>query len=144
MNLEQKQRVSQMRHKGMSYLQIASDLGVSENTIKSYCRRNNLGTVKGSRNEICTDCKRCSKPLAQGRKGHPSKFCSEECRRKWWKDNAGQLIKNAWYTITCTGCDKVFESYGNSNRKYCSHGCFINYRFNNIIKSNTEKAGDGS
>ena len=142
MNLEQKQKVSQMRHRGMSYQQIAADLGVSENTIKSYCQRNNLGAVKGSRSEIHTECKQCGRPLLQGRKGHPSKFCSDECRRKWWKDNEGQLTRKAWYTISCTGCGKTFESYGNKGRKFCSHSCYINSRFNGT--GDSKKAGDGS
>lgn len=142
MNLEQKKRVSQMRHQGMSYIQIAVDLGVSENTIKSYCRRNNLGTVKGRKIEIPTNCKQCAKPLLQGRKGHHSKFCSEECRRKWWKDNTHQMIRKAWYTINCTGCGKVFESYGNKSRKYCSHSCYIYNGFNGV--TNLKKEGDES
>ena len=40
MNVIQKQRVEFMRSKNKSYATIAAAIGISENTIKSYCRRN--------------------------------------------------------------------------------------------------------
>ena len=43
MTAAQKQRVEFLRAKGESYAAIADDLGISENTVKSYCRRNNIG-----------------------------------------------------------------------------------------------------
>lgn len=135
MTAEQKQKIGRLRHKGMSYLQIASELGIPENTVKSYCRRNKLGAAKAILDEKPTDCKYCGRSLVKGRKGHPSKFCSEECRRTWWKQNEGHLAKRAWYTLTCAYCSKEFESYGNQKRKFCGHGCYIASRFG--------KAGDG-
>jgi uncharacterized protein YjcR len=41
----QKEQIHRMRSAGMGYAKIAASLGVSENTIKSYCRRNNLGGI---------------------------------------------------------------------------------------------------
>ena len=40
MTAAQKQRIESLRGKGESYAAIADDLGIPENTIKSYCRRN--------------------------------------------------------------------------------------------------------
>ena len=135
---EQKRKIHQMRNKGQSYLQIAKALDISENTIKSYCRRNNLSTKKISKpkaiKEIYTVCKHCEKPLTHGTKGQPKKFCSEECRRSWWKANDGQLMKKAYYILICQECGDKFESYGNQNRKFCGHACYIKNRF--------EKEGD--
>ncbi len=133
MTTDQKQKIQQMRQNGQSYLQIASTLTISENTIKSYCRRNNLGTAKSSGpqavSEIHTSCKHCEKPLAQGTMGQPKKFCSDTCRRAWWKANDSQLMKKAYYTLICTECGNKFESYGNKNRKFCGHACYISNRF---------------
>jgi len=137
MTNDQKQKIQQMRIEGQSYLQIATALCISENTVKSYCRRNNLTTVKVSRpavKEIQSICKQCSKLLTQGKKGQYKKFCSDECRRAWWKANEGQLVKKAWYTLTCAECGRVFESYGNRKRRFCGHACYIANRFG--------KAGD--
>lgn len=129
----QKEKIQLMRQDGQSYSKIASILGISENTIKSYCRRNNLNSnnsIKAqNEKEMHTSCKHCGKQLTQGTKGQPKKFCSEECRRAWWKDNDSKLTRDAYYTVICAGCGKEFQSYGNKNRKFCSHNCYINSRF---------------
>jgi endogenous inhibitor of DNA gyrase (YacG/DUF329 family) len=133
MTNDQKKIVQKMREEGHSYLQIASTLGISENTIKSYCRRSILNSIKSIKNnevkETHTSCKYCGKPLNNGIKGQPKKFCSEGCRHLWWRDNDSKLNKKAYYTITCAECGKEFESYGNKNRKFCGHACYINNRF---------------
>lgn len=140
MTSEQRFVVKQMRLIGQSYSMIAKDMGISENTIKSYCRRNAISSISvknmNNEKEIHIVCKSCAKPLVQGTKGQPKKFCSERCRRTWWKVNDGQLVKKAWYTLTCNMCGKEFSSYGNQNRKFCEHACYIKKRF--------EKAGNGN
>ncbi len=132
MTAEQKEKIHQMRNKGMSYSQITLELGISENTIKSFCRRKKLGAEPKNKPRTigkCTGCKQCGKPLNQCTKGQPKKFCSDECRRTWWKFNDSQLIKKAYYTLTCAGCGMKFESYGNKNRKFCGHACYIADKF---------------
>jgi DNA-binding CsgD family transcriptional regulator len=138
MTEKEKEKIHLMRHNGQSYSKIASALGISKNTIKSYCRRNNLGAKKEK--EIYTSCKQCGKALTQGTKGQPKKFCSEECRRLWWKANESQYNKKAFYTLRCIGCGEKFQSYGNKNRKFCSHACYINYRFKKVGSLNDEGA----
>ena len=129
----QKEKIHKMRKLGMSYSKIASVLDISENTIKSYCRRNKLGVKKSIRitegKEICITCKYCGKALIQKTKGQPKKFCTENCRRLWWKENESAYDKRAYYTIVCAKCGKKFQSYGNKNRKFCSHACYIDHRF---------------
>lgn len=38
-------------------------------------------------------------------------------------------VWKANYECICEYCGKTFLSYGNKNRKYCSHSCYINDRF---------------
>lgn len=45
MTTAQKQQIEFLRGKGASYVFIAVVLGISENTVKSYCRRNNIGVA---------------------------------------------------------------------------------------------------
>jgi len=133
MNNIQKKQIQKMRQEGQSFSDIASILFISKNTIKSYCRRNKLlasenAKAKGEK-EIYTACKQCGKPLTQGTKGQPKKFCCEKCRRLWWKANGSKLVKKAYYTISCIECGNMFESYGNRSRKFCGHACYIKNRF---------------
>lgn len=133
MTNDQKQKTQQMRDEGQSYLQISLVLGISENTVKSFCRRNNLGTVRSRNNKAAIEpqniCKHCGKSLLLIKKSQYQKFCSEDCRRFWWKANSDQLAKKAWYSFFCAGCGREFKSYGNQKRKFCGHACYIARRF---------------
>ena len=42
MTLEQKNQIAQMREQNLGYAYIAKEMGLSVNTIKAYCRRNDL------------------------------------------------------------------------------------------------------
>ena len=42
MNANQKVCIARMREKGMGYIQIAKEMDMSVNTVKTYCRRNGL------------------------------------------------------------------------------------------------------
>lgn len=133
MTNEQKKQITILRQKGCGYATIAQALGLSKSTVTSHCQRNNLGGMKSkSPTPVIPDkkyCKQCGKELLrlQGRK--ESKFCSKECRVKWWNSHQELVNKKAIYTFTCALCGKPFTAYGNSSRKYCSHKCYINDRF---------------
>lgn len=133
MTNNEKEKIKVLREKGYSYSKIAGVLDRSENTIKAFCRRNNLGGVKASRvtakNEKSVKCKQCEKELEQSEKGTRKKFCSDKCRRQWWKEHDYCIDRKAYYTLTCYECGNKFKSYGNKNRKYCSHNCYIKKRF---------------
>jgi len=137
MTIFQKEQVRRMRSEGFGYSKIAAYLSISENTIKSYCKRNNLGGVmadskpeqQDTEKEVCAFCKNCGKPIEQRFGVKTRKFCSDECRMIWWKNHTEQVSQKAIYHLECTGCKKPFDSYGNKHRKYCSHACYIKERF---------------
>jgi hypothetical protein len=129
----QKQRIKEMRGEGKSYIKIAASLNIPENTVKSYCKRNNLG---GRLKSNATDnvdspayCKQCDKPLIQTRGIKTRKFCSPSCRSSWWAAHPGEINQTAVYHFTCERCDSGFTAYGNKERKYCSHACYVADRF---------------
>ncbi len=131
MNEKQKSEIVRMRKSGTSYSKISQITGISKNTIKSFCRRNNVLVDADSDNDgkeglYCKYCKKMLKKIS-GRK--IPKFCSKECRTKWWNSHPEAVNRKAVYTFTCAGCKRIFTAYGNKGRKYCSHGCYINARF---------------
>ena len=118
--------------RGDSYKAIAAALALSENTIKSFCQRNLLGGrggIKDGQAPPPTACLFCGKWLIQEQKRKPRKFCSDACRRAWWKEHDDQINRKAYYTIVCACCGRTFVSYGNSGRKYCSHNCYVRDRY---------------
>lgn len=50
----EKQKIIKLRNGGYGYIRIAQTLGMSENTVKSFCRRNSLGGENKSAVKIKT------------------------------------------------------------------------------------------
>lgn len=118
-----KERVLRMRTRGSSYGQIAVQLGVSRNTVKSLCRRAQTSPTR----QADFKCGNCGVFIGSVKTGQ--RFCSSTCRLAWWHDHPEQLLRLATYSFTCAGCGKPFSAYGNKNRKYCTHNCYIRHRF---------------
>lgn len=134
MTNEQKTRIAAMRRDGYSYSKIAADVGVNENTVKTFCRRNPVAIAPEAPAPVFPGitekpCRCCGKTVIQypGRK--EKKFCSDACRNKWWNTHLNDVKRKAMYEFTCPACGSTFYAYGNRSRKYCSHACYINDRF---------------
>ena len=89
-------------------------------------------------------CLECGKDVHQipGRKR--KKFCCDDCRSKWWKRNrwTGKGVTPIEEeTRVCPTCGKIFFDYGHADRKYCSHECYIAYRFNDASVAGTGHGG---
>lgn len=121
----EKEKIRFWRLEGLGYGTIAGRMGLSENTVKSFCRRNGLSGAGAK--DTGTFCRYCGQSLVPGRQGR--KFCSEACRRAWWKVHPDLVDRIAFYSFTCSCCGKSFQSYGNRARKFCSHACYISARF---------------
>lgn len=124
---EQKKQIIALRRNGAGYGNIASQLGISINTVKSFCRRHSLAAPP-------TDslCEQCGRPIAQNPRRKRKRFCCDACRNKWWNSHLDLVKRKAVYIFTCPTCGKEFTVYGNSHRKFCSHACYIAYRFGGV------------
>ncbi|NCD07643.1 MAG: helix-turn-helix domain-containing protein [Spirochaetia bacterium] len=129
MKSTEKENITKLRNEGYGYTAIANELNISINTIKSFCKANNLGGVKAKRNKQKKNisfCLNCGKELEHTPGKKKKKYCSDKCRYQWWNNNRDN---NSTYQIKCKSCNKKFNTYKNSNRKYCSHQCYIADRF---------------
>lgn len=131
----QKSAIKSMREYGFGYARIAKRLGMSVNTVRSYCRRNHLMSEDiqpvvpvepGARKCFC---KGCGVPVAQNPGRKAKLFCSDSCRTMWWNSHPELVNRKAYYNFTCKYCKKPFTAYGNSKRKYCSRACALADRY---------------
>jgi endogenous inhibitor of DNA gyrase (YacG/DUF329 family) len=132
MNTQQKNQIASLRREGYGYTKIAQALGLSKNTVKSYCRRNDLSGIAADDPHVAPIvrfCPECGKEIIQAPHRKEKKFCSDECRHKWWNARPEMITRKAVYSYTCAHCGEPFTAYGNSHRKYCSHACYIADRF---------------
>ena len=121
MTSQQKARLLEMRQAGLSFAQISTDLGISKNTLKSFCRR--VDTSKDAAATIA--CVRCGNPFAvKGKR----RFCSDGCRYAWSYSHRILRAHNA-VEKKCACCGERFFSYACSHRKYCSRACYIADRY---------------
>lgn len=135
MNQYQKEQVLALRGSGETCAYIAENLGLSVNTVKSFCRRNSIQAKPETKNgnAASTDkagaCPQCGSKITpvSGRK--PKKFCSDGCRVLWWNSHSGEVKRKALYTFKCASCGQDFTAYGNAKRRYCSHSCYCKDRF---------------
>ena len=141
MTKQQEEQIRSLRMQGVGYKAIATVTNLSRDKVRYYCKTHNLAgyeaAVKANivrMTEDKTVCSYCGKPLIRKNTGRPKRFCCDECREKWWKENRDMMVhhKEAIYQFECTGCGKKFSAYGNRNRKYCCHECYIHHRFWNF------------
>ena len=126
MNHQQKEDIRRMREEGQSYTKIAELLGISENTVKSYCRRNSLGGVAlvASESVNGTYCHQCGAPITQTAGRKQKLYFSDKCRMAWWNAHPAAVNRKTIRHFNCKTCGRSFEGYGNRERKYCSTACY--------------------
>ena len=129
MTSDEKKTIDDLRARGLGYVRIAREIGIPENTVKSYIRRSGRrADTSGGATEI-KPCLCCGKPVKQNPHRKEKRFCSDACRMKWWNEHPDRVNKKAVYEYKCPQCGRPFTAYGNSKRKYCSHQCYIEARF---------------
>ncbi len=138
MTEKEKNQIIKMRKNGVGYQAIATALNLSRDRVRNFCKKRNMagfGAVFTLNDKEKTGeyerCLNCYKHIRQPKQGRPKKFCSNECRREWWKSHPEEINKKetAQYRLKCAYCGEDFISYGNKDRKYCSHNCYIHQRF---------------
>ena len=146
----QKSRIRSLREQGTGFAEIARQMDIPRETVKSFCRRNGVivisealpvpSTMHEKGQAVSDSCRACGKTIEQigGRKKRV--FCCDQCRTNWWRRNQDKIRRRetALYSFTCAGCGREFTAYGNQHRKYCSHECYIRTRFG------TEDVQDGN
>ena len=129
MTPEQKELIMRLRAKGLSFGKIAVAVGLSVNTVKSFCWRNRIDTTP-SKNEDCPKaeyCAQCGMLLMQTPGHRQKRFCTNQCRRLWWKEHPEKVNRKNSHAYTCPTCGQPFVSK-NPGRVYCSRECYANAR----------------
>uniref|UniRef100_UPI00405673B4 RNA polymerase subunit sigma-70 n=1 Tax=Agathobacter sp. TaxID=2021311 RepID=UPI00405673B4 len=147
MTEQQAKQIRKMREQGIGYRSIALTVGLSRDIVRNFCKSRGLSgygpaLTKNLQEQVMLGkaCLYCGKEIEQPSTGRPKKFCSDKCRREWWKGHPEQVNRkdSALYSAVCSRCGKEFLSYGNKNRKYCSHGCYIKARFWEVEDEDSE------
>lgn len=128
----QERRIRELRYRGVGYRTIATELGISRDTVRNYCVSHDLSglatKLSDTEKEVCP-C--CGGKIVQPRRGRRRRFCSDICCRKWWAAHPEAIRQSpeSQHSFKCVYCGNKFIVYGSAQRRYCSHNCYIRDRF---------------
>lgn len=76
-------------------------------------------------------CLVCGRVLNQPSRGRKKKFCSIECRNKFWNERWRENAEAHGREAVCENCGKVFYAIneGKGARRYCSRECYFDARY---------------
>ena len=112
MTTEEKRKIDLLKRDRKSVSEIAKELKISPNTVKSYLQR------RKSKNS----CPMCGMQVEQTQGRKQKKFCSDKCRGLYWREQHKQ--SDGMIECVCAGCGKKFYAYASKKRKYCSLVCY--------------------
>ena len=96
----QKAQIIKLRVAGNGYGKIAQMLDISLNTVKSFCRRNNINGATAAESSATltgetSTCENCGREIQQIAKQKKKRFCCDKCRNEWWNSHLDQEIGRA-------------------------------------------------
>lgn len=102
----QKAQIIKLRAAGNGYGKIAQTLGISLNTVKSFCRRNDIKGNTAIEPSVTltgetTACENCGREIQQIAKQKKKRFCCDKCRNEWWNSHLDQVKRKAVYDFRC-------------------------------------------
>lgn len=126
----EKRSITIMRMQGKGYRSIASELGLSRDIVRNYCKSKKIDGYASSKEAGAispvlwgkTICPTCGEPFEQPETGRKRKYCSEECRRRYWAAHP-EKQNLVTHTYVCQFCGQEFQS-ATKDRKYCSTVCY--------------------
>ena len=123
-----KAKIEAYREKGVPYAEIAEVLSLPLNTVKSYCKRHDLGSRRERTAENISLCLQCGAGIPQIPHRKVKKFCSNQCRNLWQRSHPTEIQCKSEQIFICPVCKSEFSAYRSSNQKYCSVSAMENRR----------------
>ena len=114
-----------IRHRkaGKGCAEIARTLGLSANTVKSFCRRNSIvpNEQESPADSAETKCLQCGKVVIRSPHRKAKRFCSDTCRLAWWhshRDLARNALERRCHYCVMVWCCTIKVDIGNSKGQY--------------------------
>ena len=84
---QQKSEIESLRKEGLSYRQIAEKVGVTPACIKTFFHRKRI-------RDATRLCEQCHKPIITTVNRSNRRFCSTECKSRWWyQQRTGRVVQ---------------------------------------------------
>lgn len=156
-----REQVRELRQRELSCKEIAERIGIPEGNVIIYCLQLGLPvtgpcwTMKLSPEDEAwlryrrgvpdgRKCLVCGKILNQPNRGRKKKFCSDECRNKYWNDRWRESAEEHGREAVCENCGKTFyaTNENKTQRRFCSRDCYFEYRYG--VKGDERDGNEGN
>lgn len=117
-------RIRAYRESGVPYSEIAETLSLPLNTVKSYCKRHNLGGRRERTADNILLCKQCGEGVPQTPHRKAKIFCSDKCRMAWWNAHPQNVQRKSEQIFVCPVCGENFSAYASAKQRFCSRKCY--------------------
>lgn len=121
------QQIRRFRSRGYSLAQTAEALQLPVSTVKTFCYRHPEQAVVPIHHGV-NHCRHCGVELEQTSGKKKKVFCSNSCSYQWWKENRLCYSHHPQAPSICLNCNIQFFGV-RKNQKFCSHACYIQYRY---------------
>ncbi len=115
MKIDEKNKILELRDSGASVRQIAKKLEMSISSVHDFL----LANAEVTRYSTCPVCHKSI--IHHKQSGRHRIYCSDKCRYS-------PVARKKDIRI-CLFCHKSFKAYRNSKAKFCSHKCYVRYRY---------------
>lgn len=124
-----------LRSSGMGQQKVVSMTGLTISAVRNIEKKITVGApddllpAKMEKGEACAFCG-CSIDQ-HGGPGRPRRFCSDHCRRQYWRLHRSEQKRNPniLFTRQCRYCGQSFEIYGKNDRKYCCRDHYLKHYY---------------
>lgn len=127
-------QIEELRRQGLGYRRIAEQLNLSVSKMRYYCRSRPAPT---DMDMVFGLCLYCGKPLEHTPLHKKKKFCTEGCRRAWWKEHPAEINRKKDLLRTCEFCGKEFAT-ARDDAHFCSRYCYALFRRREYLKSHAK------
>lgn len=130
-----REQAGMLRSHGMGQQKVVSLTGLTISAVRNIEKKIQPGPTDDqlpAKMQSGEACSFCGCPIDQhGGPGRPRRFCSDHCRRQYWRLHRSEQWRspNLIFTRQCKYCGQPFEVYGKTDRKYCCRDHYLKHYF---------------
>ena len=124
MTTEEATKAIKLFKEGKGYRAISKELRLPLTTIASFIQ-------KHKENLDIAWCAFCGKEMKPQVGNRTKRFCSDQCRTKYWNSKKKVETRKSSVKRICECCGLPFIDFQNRGRRFCSRSCYLRKRYSN-------------
>jgi predicted nucleic acid-binding Zn ribbon protein len=143
-----REQVRELRMAGKECREISERMGIEEDQVAAYCSQLGLPVTGSCRTWRPTaeqesylqhrdgipperKCPVCGCLLVQPQRGRRKRFCSKNCKDRFWNTRQADRREELGRKTECENCGRIFYAVKekDAERRFCCRDCYFEYRY---------------